>query len=495
MNLTEKKEAINSNFSDKDVKRNQEGKLNALERILLLLDESSFQEIGMFRKDNSQKSIEREGVITGYGTIYGRPVCVFSQDFRFLGGSVGNIHADKIVKLQQFAIRSKMPIIGIQDSGGARIQESVDALAGYGNIFQNNVNASGVIPQISVIMGPCAGGAVYSPSLTDFVFMCGENSYMFITGPDVIKKTTNETVSMQQLGGYVVHSEISGVSDFFIHHEYDCLRAVRKLITFIPQSFDGNVPYTHDRDENKTIEEIEAMVPKNPNESYDVKSIISSIVDYGDFFEVGADFAKNIVVCFARIDGKAVGIVANQPKELSGSLDINSSRKAARFIRFCNAFKIPIVTLVDVPGFLPGVDQEHNGIIKHGAKLLYAYAEATVPKITIITRKAYGGAYIVMGSKHLGGDLNYAWPNAEIAVLGAEAAINITQRNLSEQEKNIAIENYKNNFLNPYYAANNGHIDDVIEPTATRQNIIKGLRILEGKDAKNIQKRHGNMPL
>lgn len=496
--LNSKLSKLYASNSQKNEARYKNDTLTARERINVILDSDSFFEIDSFRTHRCENfDIPKnygDGVITGYGTVYGKPVAVFSQDFRYIGGSLGKIHAEKINKIQQFAIKNKMPLIAIQDSGGARIQEGIDALAGYGDIFHNNVKASGYIPQISVIMGPCAGGAVYSPALTDFIFMSGEKSFMFITGPEVVQSVTGESLTKEELGGHLMHSEKSGVSDFFFPNEYDTLMEVRRLITFLPRSFDDktNIISQH-AIEKRNTDWLNFVIPENPAQGYDVKNIITSLVDGGDFLEIGENYAKNIIIGLARISGEVVGFVANQPKFLAGSIDINASRKAARFIRFCDSFNIPIITLVDVPGFLPGRDQEENGIIKHGAKLLYAYSEATVPKITIVTRKAYGGAYIVMGSKHLGSDMNYAWCGAEIAVMGAEGAAKILYKNADNIDEKIT--EYKEKFGNPYLAADRGYVDAIIEPADTRKVIINALELLKEKQVDVLKKKHDNLPL
>ena len=502
--LAQKKEKIEVGNQDKIEKQHQKGKLTARERIDVLLDKGSFQEFGAFVKHRStnfgldKMEIPCDGVITGYGTIFGRQVFVFSQDFTSAGGSLGEMHAKKIIALQKKALEAKCPIIGINDSGGARIQEGIDALAGYGEIFQNNIDASGVIPQISVILGPCAGGAAYSPSLTDFTFMSKGTSYMFITGPNVVKAVTGEDLTFEQLGGAETHTKISGVADFVFDNEIETLQQVRKLFSYLPLSnIDDGVKLNIKQKINQDKEILNSIVPENPMVSYDIKLIIKEIVDDGEFFEIQKDYAKNIVICFARIFGRTIGIIANQPKEMAGCLDIKASRKGARFVRFCDAFNIPIVSLVDVPGFLPGREQEHGAIIKHGAKLLYAYGEATTPKICVVLRKSYGGAYIVMGSKHLTNDLNYAWPIAEIAVLGEKGAGEILFRKhcKTEEEYNEKCNEYKELFLNPYYAASRGYIDDVIEPAKTREIIHRGLELLKNKKVQKPWKKHDNLPL
>ncbi len=489
-------------------RQHKAGKLTARERIDLLLDDNSFQEIDMLVEHTetnfgmASKRIPGDGVVTGYGTVDGRLVYVYSQDFTVFGGSLGRAHANKICKIMDLAMQNGAPVIGLLDSGGARIQEGVVSLGGYADIFLRNTLASGVIPQISAIMGPCAGGAVYSPALTDFIFMVKETAYMFVTGPDVVKTVTHEEVTFEELGGAMIHNQTSGVAHFAADNEVQCLEMIRTLLSYIPQNNMEDPPYKTPLDDPLRMEDaLDTIVPDNPNKPYDMKEIIRLIVDDGEFFEVHEHFAENIIVGFARFNGRAVGIVANQPAVLAGVLDINSSVKAARFVRFCDCFNIPIVTLVDVPGFLPGVAQEHGGIIRHGAKLLYAYAEATVPKVTVITRKAYGGAYDVMSSKHLRGDINYAWPSAEIAVMGPEGAVNIIfRRELAEAEDPEArraelVAEYRAQFANPYIAAARGYVDDVIEPRQTRPKIISALEMLQNKRLTNPPKKHGNIPL
>ncbi len=477
------------------------GKLTARDRIELLLDEGSFREIDLFVKHNGSE-ILGDGVVTGYGTIDQRLVYVFSQDFTVFGGSLGQGHASKIVKLQDMAVKNGAPIIGLNDSGGARIQEGVLSLAGYADIFLRNVLSSGVIPQISCILGPCAGGAVYSPAITDFIFMVKNTSYMFVTGPDVVKSVTHEEVTTEELGGAATHNEISGVAHFAADSEEHAMYMIRTLMGFIPSNNMEEPPRIVSEDDPLRVEnKLDAILPDNPNKPYDMHDIIQTIVDNGFFFEVHEHYAKNIIVGFARLNGRSVGLVANQPAVLAGVLDINASTKAARFVRFCDCFNIPIVTFVDVPGFLPGVGQEHSGIIRHGAKLLYAFAEATVPKITVITRKAYGGAYDVMSSKHLRGDINLAWPSAEIAVMGPEGAINIlNRRELAEARDPEAlrarlVQEYREAYANPYVAAGWGYLDDVIEPSQTRIRLINALEMLQNKRDENPPKKHGNIPL
>ncbi len=487
------------------------GKLTARERIELLLDESSFEEFDMFvthRCNNfgiDKQEYLSDGVVTGHGTIDGRVVYVFSQDFTVFGGSLSEAYANKICKVMDQAMKVGAPVIGINDSGGARIQEGVNSLAGYAEIFQRNIMASGVIPQISAIFGPCAGGAVYSPALTDFVIMSKENSNMFVTGPKVVKTVTGEIVSEEELGGAMVHGTKSGISHFVAEDEQEGIQLIRKIISYLPQNNLEDPPLQGCCDPiNRLEDSLNYIIPDNPNKPYDVKDVIHSIVDLNEFLEIQRYFAPNIVIGFARFNGMSVGIVANQPNYLAGVLDINASRKAARFVRFCDAFNIPILTLVDVPGFLPGTAQEYGGIIIHGAKLLYAYGEATVPKVTVILRKAYGGAYCVMSSKHLRGDINYAWPGAEIAVMGAKGAIEVLQhKKLSEisdpQEKEEFLgkseQEYREKFANPYNAAKYGYIDDIIEPRNTRFRVIRALQALATKKDTNLPKKHSNLPL
>jgi propionyl-CoA carboxylase beta chain len=480
------------------------GKLTARERIELLLDEGSFEETDMFVEHRctdfgmEAQKIPGDGVVTGFGTINGRLVYVFSKDFTVFGGSLSKAHAAKIVKVQQMAARSGAPVIGLFDAGGARIQEGVDSLAGYADIFMENVLSSGVIPQISVIMGPCAGGDVYSPAMTDFIFMVKDTSYMFVTGPDVVRTVTNEVVTAEELGGARVHTQKSGVADGAFENDFEAMAQVRRLIDFLPGSNRGALPLrpTHD-DPERSEPSLDSLIPDNPNKPYDMKELIEKTVDEGDFFEIGKDFGKNIIVGFARLDGQPVGIVANQPMTLAGVLDIDTSRKAARFVRFCDCFNIPIVTFVDVPGFMPGTKQEYGALIRHGAKLLFAFAEATVPKVTVITRKAYGGAYDVMSSKHLRGDINYAWPTAEIAVMGAKGAVEIIFRADIGDADAIAARTaeYQERFANPFVAAQRGYIDDVIMPHSTRRRVIKALRTLKHKKLENPWKKHDNIPL
>ncbi|HOP02875.1 MAG TPA: acyl-CoA carboxylase subunit beta [Tenuifilaceae bacterium] len=491
--------------------QHKKGKLTARERIDLLLDEGSFEEFDMFVSHRcidfglEKETYLSDGVVTGYGTIDGRLVYIFSQDFTVFGGSLSEMFAAKICKIMDMAMKVGAPVIGINDSGGARIQEGVKSLGGYAEIFQRNILASGVIPQISAIFGPCAGGAVYSPALTDFIVMSRDTSYMFVTGPKVVKTVTGETVNSEQLGGADVHASKSGVAHFVSENEEEGIMLIRKLLSYLPQNNLEDPPIASCDDPIDRLDDtLNEIIPENTNKPYDVKEVIESIVDYGEFLEVQRDYAANIVTCFARFNGMPVGLIANQPKYLAGVLDINASRKAARFVRFCDSFNIPLVTLVDVPGFLPGTGQEYNGIIIHGAKLLFAYGEATVPKITIILRKAYGGAYDVMSSKHLRGDINYSWPGAEIAVMGPKGAIEVLlsrELNSIEDEKakvDLLIKKeteYKEKFANPYVAAKFGYLDDVIEPRNTRFRIIRALQSLQTKKDTNPPKKHSNLPL
>ena len=480
------------------------GKLTARERLDLLLDPDSFEEWDMFVEHRStefnmdKNFVPGDGVVVGHGNINGRLVFVYSQDFTVFGGSLSETHAEKICKIMDQAIKVGAPIIGLNDSGGARIQEGVSSLAGYGEVFQRNVMASGVVPQISVVMGPCAGGAVYSPATTDYVFMVKDTSYMFVTGPDVVKAVTHEEVTQEELGGAITHSTKSGVADMAFETDVDALEQLRIFVDFIPSSNLERPPEIPTDDQaNRQEPSLDTLIPEDPNASYDVMELISKVVDENNFFELQPDYAKNIIVGYGRMDGATVGIVANQPTVLAGCLDINASVKAARFIRFCDCFNIPIIMLVDVPGFLPGTQQENGGLIRHGAKLLFAFAEATVPKVTIITRKAYGGAYIVMGSKHLCGDVNYAWPSAEIAVMGAKGAVEIIFReDLNDEEKIKERElEYQQRFSNPFHVGTRGYIDDVIMPHNTRWRIIRSLRMLKNKKQELPWKKHGNIPL
>jgi propionyl-CoA carboxylase beta chain len=480
------------------------GRLTARERLSILLDEGSFEELDMYVEHNctdfgmADTKIPGDGVVTGSGTINGRLVYVYSQDFTVFGGSLSERHAQKICKVMDNAMKVGAPVIGLNDSGGARIQEGVASLGGYAEVFQRNVLASGVVPQISLIMGPCAGGAVYSPAMTDFIFMVKDSSYMFVTGPDVVKTVTNEIVTQEELGGAITHTSKSGVADNAFENDIEALLAARDFFDFLPESNRTGVPTRETSDDwDRQEPSLDTLIPANANQPYDMHEVIRKTVDEGDFFEVQPSHAGNILIGFGRIEGRTVGIVANQPMVLAGCLDINSSKKGARFVRFCDAFEIPIVTFVDVPGFLPGVGQEHSGIIKHGAKLLFAYAEATVPKITVITRKAYGGAYDVMASKHLRGDLNYAWPTAEIAVMGAKGAVEIIFRSDIGDPEKIAerTKEYEDRFANPFVAASKGFIDEVIYPHSTRKRIALGLRKLRNKALENPWKKHDNIPL
>jgi propionyl-CoA carboxylase beta chain len=494
-------EAEKGGGSERINKQHAKGKLTARERLNVLLDKESFVEYDKFVKhhaiDFGMENINffGDGVITGHGTISGRKVFVYSQDFTVFGGSLGASHAKKICKVIDMAIKTKVPIIGLNDSGGARIQEGVNALAGYGEIFRRNVNASGVIPQISLIMGPCAGGAVYSPALTDFTFMVKNSSYMFITGPDIVKKVTYEDVDHENLGGSKIHTSRTGVVDCAFSNDIELLIKIREFFNFLPlNNQDNSRTISNNNDQIECSDEsLNTLIPVNPNTPYDMYELIEKLCDKRKFFELKPDFARNIIIGFGRIGGNIVGIVANQPMHLAGCLDIDSSRKAARFVRFCDAFNIPLVTLIDVPGFLPGTTQEYNNIIQHGAKLLYAYAEATVPKISLITRKAYGGAYIVMNSKHLQGDINYAWPTAEIAVMGPESAAEIIFRQANDQQK--LIKEYKEKFASPFIAASHGYIDDVIVPSRSRYHVYRALEILRNKQVVRPWKKHDNLPL
>ncbi len=501
-------EALLGGGEKRIVEQHKKGKLTARERLELLLDEGSFDELDMFARHRStQFGLEKQrplgdGVITGTGTINGRTVCVFSQDFTVFGGSLSEVHAEKICKIMDLAMKIGAPVIGLNDSGGARIQEGVVSLGGYADIFLRNTMASGVIPQISVILGPCAGGAVYSPAITDFVFMVKNTSYMFVTGPSVVKTVTHEEVSFEELGGADTHASKSGVAHFACENEIECLQQVRKLVNFLPSSNRTVSPVIPTADSpDRICPRLDALIPSNSNKPYDMKEFIREVIDEGDFMEVHADYAQNIIVGFATLDGKPIGIVANQPNAMAGVLDINSSIKGARFVRFCDAFNIPLVVFEDVPGFLPGTDQEWRGIIRHGAKLLYAFCEATVPKVTVITRKAYGGAYDVMNSKHIRGDFNFALPSAEIAVMGAKGAVEVLFRkeiNEADDRTSRAAEleaDYNEKFANPYEAAERGYIDDIILPHDTRKKLIHSLKILETKKDTNPWKKHGNIPL
>ncbi|MGH9618792.1 MAG: acyl-CoA carboxylase subunit beta [Bryobacteraceae bacterium] len=487
--------------AERQERQHKAGKLSARERIDLLLDEGTFEELDKLVRHRchhfgmQNNVVDGDGFVAGHGLIHGRQAFVFAQDFTVFGGSLSEANAQKIVKLMDLALATGAPIIGLNDSGGARIQEGVVSLAGYADIFLRNTLASGVVPQISAIMGPCAGGAVYSPALTDFIFMVDHTSHMFVTGPDVIKTVTHEDVTKENLGGAMTHNATSGVAQFLAADDQDCLRSIRELMRFLPQNNLDGVPRVETSDpETRADAELDTLVPLESNQPYDMKDAIRRVVDDGYFFEAAEHFARNIVVGFARMAGETVGIVANQPARLAGCLDIDSSVKGARFVRFCDAFQIPILTFEDVPGFLPGTNQEFGGIIRHGAKLLYAYGEATVPKITVITRKAYGGAYCVMGSKHLRTDINFAWPTAEIAVMGPEGAVKILNRRESEATPE-KIQEYRDRFANPFIAAERGYIDDVIEPHETRRKVIRALRMLANKGATMPRKKHGNIPL
>ncbi len=480
------------------------GKLTARERIELLLDPDSFEEWDMFVEHRctdfgmEENHVPGDGVVTGYGTLNGRLVFVFSQDFTVYGGSLSKTHAEKICKVMDQAMRVGAPVIGINDSGGARIQEGVDSLGGYADVFQRNVMASGVIPQVSMIMGPCAGGAVYSPAMTDFIFMVQDSSYMFVTGPEVVKTVTHETVTAEELGGAITHTSKSGVADLAFENDVQALLQLRRFINYLPASNEDKPPvWPTDDPADRMDTSLNTLVPDDPNHPYDIKELILKIADEYEFFELQPEYARNIVIGFIRMEGSTVGVVANQPLVLAGCVDIDSSKKAGRFVRFCDAFNIPILTLVDVPGFMPGTTQEYGGIIKHGAKLLYAYAEATVPKVTVITRKAYGGAYDVMSSKHLRGDVNFAWPSAEIAVMGPKGAVEIIFRQDIGNEEKIAqrTEEYRQTFANPFIAGKRGFIDDVIMPHETRKRVCRSLAMLRDKDISNPWRKHGNIPL
>ncbi len=489
-------------------RQHEASKLTARERIQFLLDEGSFQEIDRFVEHRcvdfgmESRQVPGDGVVTGYGTIDGRRVCIFAQDFTVFGGSLSETHAEKICKVMDMAMKIGAPLIGLNDSGGARIQEGVMSLGGYADIFLRNTLASGVVPQISAIMGPCAGGAVYSPAITDFIVMVRDTSYMFVTGPDVIRTVTHEEVTMNELGGAMTHNATSGVAHFAVADDRECLMTIRELLSFLPGNNMEDPPRRPTADAwDRQDERLDSIVPDDPNQPYDMKEIIRSVLDKNHFFEVHMHFAKNIIVGFGRLDGQAVGIVANQPAHLAGTLDISASAKAGRFVRFCDAFNIPLITFEDVPGFLPGTAQEFGGIIKHGAKLLYAYAEATVPKITVITRKAYGGAYCVMASKHIRTDLNYAFPTAEIAVMGPEGAVNILYRSELKADPDPdrfraeKVEEFRSRFSSPFIAARRGFIDEIILPRTTRMKLIQGLRMLENKKDTIPARKHGNIPL
>ena len=490
--------------ADRIETQHKKGKLTARERLELLLDPESFEEWDMFVEHRctdfgmEKQTIPGDGVVTGYGTINGRTVFVFSQDFTVFGGSLSEPHAEKICKIMDQAMKVGAPVIGLNDSGGARIQEGVASLAGYAEVFQRNVMASGVVPQVSVVMGPCAGGAVYSPAMTDFIFMVRDTSYMFVTGPEVVKTVTHEDVTHEDLGGAGAHTAKSGVADRAFDNDAEALLSLRRFMDFLPANNREAPPVRPTPDAPERMEpSLDTLVPDNPNTPYDIKELIEKVVDEGDFFELQPDYAANMVIGFGRLEGSTIGVVANQPMVLAGCLDIACSIKAARFVRFCDCFNIPIVTFVDVPGFLPGTAQEHGGIIKHGAKLLYAFAEATVPKVTVITRKAYGGAYDVMSSKHLRGDVNFAWPSAEIAVMGPKGAVEIIFRSESGNKKKIAArtEEYRQTFANPFIAGHRGYIDDVIMPHNTRTRLCRSLHMLRDKKLDNPWKKHGNIPL
>jgi propionyl-CoA carboxylase beta chain len=481
-------------------RQHNEGKLTARERIALLFDPGSFQELDQLVVHRSndfgmdKQRIPGDGVVTGYGTVQGRLVYAFAQDFTVFGGSLSETHAAKIVKIMDLAVKNGAPIVGLNDSGGARIQEGVVSLGGYADIFLRNTLASGVIPQISAIMGPCAGGAVYSPAITDFILMVKKTSYMFVTGPDVIKTVTHEEVTKEKLGGADTHNQISGVAHFAADSDEDCLATIRELLSFMPSNNLEDAPRVPTTDDvNRVDAQLDTFVPESPNQPYEMRELIRTIADEGHVLEVHQDYARNLVVGFIRLNGQSIGVVANQPAFLAGVLDINASRKGARFVRFCDSFNIPLLVLEDVPGFLPGTDQEYGGIIIHGAKLLFALAEATVPKITVITRKAYGGAYCVMNSKHIRADMNFAYPTAEIAVMGAEGAVNILYRGAEDREARVA--EYKEKFANPYIAAERGYVDEIIEPRFTRRKLITAFAMLRNKRDKNPPKKHGNIPL
>ncbi len=503
-----REEALTGGGPERADSQHARGRLTARERIDLLVDRGSFRETDMFVTHRTtefgleNKRVLADSVVTGWGTIEGRLVYVFSQDFTVFGGSLGEVHAEKLCKLMDMAMKSGAPLIGLNDSGGARIQEGVVSLGGYADIFLRNTLASGVIPQISAIMGPCAGGAVYSPALTDFIFMVRNSSYMFVTGPDVVKTVTHEDVTFEQLGGADVHASTSGVCHYVADNDADCLYMIRLLLSYLPQNNMEDPAFLATGDDRlRTEAALNSIIPDDPSKPYEMREVIRLIVDNGAFFELHEHYAPNIVVGFARLGGHSVGIVANQPAVLAGVLDINSSDKAGRFVRFCDSFNIPIITFVDVPGFMPGTGQEHGGIIRHGAKLLFAYCEATVPKITVITRKAYGGAYDVMSSKHIRGDLNLAWPTAELAVMGPEGAVKIIFRKELAEAKNPderkaqLVEEYRQKFANPYIAASRGYLDDVIEPRLTRTRLINALEMLANKRDANPSKKHGNIPL
>ncbi len=504
---SKKEEALKGGGEKRVESQHSKGKLTARERVQLLMDEDSFEEIGMLTTHRSSNfGLEKQqflgdGVVTGYGTVHGRPIYVFSQDFTVFGGSLAEIHAKKIVRIMDLSIQNGIPLIGLNDSGGARIQEGVVSLGGYADIFYRNTLASGVVPQISAIMGPCAGGAVYSPALTDFIYMVQDSSFMFVTGPNVVKTVTHEEVTSEELGGASTHSQKSGVAHFSVENDLKCINDIKKLLSYLPQNCEEESPrYPYEKSDETRID-LNEIIPQNPNQPYDIKEVINQLIDKGSFYEVQESYAENIVIGFAFLAGKSIGIVANQPAFLAGVLDNNASNKAGRFVRFCDSFNIPLLVLEDVPGFLPGTEQEWNGIINNGAKLLYAFCEATVPRITVITRKAYGGAYDVMNSKHIGADMNYAWPSSEIAVMGAKGAAEIIfrkeiqaaedpQAKLAEKEAE-----YAELFANPYNAAKHGFIDEVIEPAQTRKKLIRAFEMLKNKVSHMPKKKHGNIPL
>ncbi len=508
-NILEKKnaEALLGGGEKRIEAQHKKGKLTARERITLLLDQGSFEEIGKFVMHRCKDfGLDKEyylgdGVVTGYGTVNGRLIYVYAQDFTVFGGALSETHAEKICKIMDLAMKNGAPIIGLNDSGGARIQEGVMSLAGYADIFYKNTKASGVVPQISAIMGPCAGGAVYSPAITDFILMVENTSYMFVTGPNVVKTVTHEVVTSEELGGASTHSSKSGVTHFSCSNEVQCILNIKKLLSYMPQNCEDEAPFTNYESSDESRVKLDTFIPENPNQPYDIKEIIEEIVDGDSFFEVHKNFAENIVVGFARLAGRSIGIVANQPAVMAGVLDIHSSQKAARFVRFCDCFNIPLLVLEDVPGFMPGTNQEWGGIITNGAKLLYAFCEATVPRITVITRKAYGGAYDVMNSKHIGADMNYAWPSAEIAVMGAKGAAEIIfKKEIAEAENTESkiqekVDEYTEKFANPYRAAHRGYIDEVILPSETRQKLIRAFKMLENKVDSMPKKKHGNIPL
>lgn len=504
---TKNAEALLGGGEKRIAAQHKKGKLTARERVELLMDEGSFEEIGKFVMHRSKDfGLDKEhylgdGVVTGYGTVAGRLTYIFAQDFTVFGGSLSETHAEKIVRVMDLAMKNGAPIVGLNDSGGARIQEGVLSLAGYADIFYKNTLASGVIPQLSAVMGPCAGGAVYSPAITDFILMVEHTSYMFVTGPNVVKTVTHEDVTSEELGGAMTHASKSGVTHFVAANEVQCIEYIKTLLSYIPQNCEDDAPRMpyEEGDENRPV--LNTIIPQNPNQPYDIREVIEQVADAGSFFEVHKFFAENIVVGFARLAGRSIGVVANQPAVLAGVLDINASQKAARFVRFCDSFNIPLLVLEDVPGFLPGTDQEWNAIITNGAKLLYAFCEATVPRITVITRKAYGGAYDVMNSKHIGADMNYAWPTAEIAVMGASGAAEIIfKREIAEAEDPAAklqekVDEYTQKFANPYRAAHRGYVDEVIYPEQTRQKLIRAFAMLENKVDSLPKKKHGNIPL